>query len=73
MALGFIGGGAVETAVHPEAATEEQVVCYHGWSEPVEVNLRGHRFALVTHRCRKTILHKGDEHECACGRKWAKI
>jgi len=55
------------------SAAAEQVVCYNGWNEPIEVNLKGHRFALVTHRCRKEILHKGDEHECACGRKWAKI
>jgi hypothetical protein len=53
------------------SADAEPVVCYNGWQEPVEVNLRGHRLALVTHRCRKTILHTTD-HECACGRVWVK-
>ena len=52
----------------PDEAT---AVCYNGWQQPVEVNWKGHRFAVVTHRCKKKLLHTTD-HECQCGTVWTK-
>ncbi len=49
------------------------LVCYAGFQEPVEVNWKGHRFALVTHRCGKKLEHT-TEHECKeCGRTWPRV
>ncbi len=49
-------------------------LCYAAFQEPVEVTcLKGHRRALVTHRCGKKLEHT-TEHECKdCGRAWPKI
>ncbi len=56
-----------------EAETEAapEPLCYAGWQEPIEVNVKGHRLALVTHRCKKKLPHQTD-HECPCGRTWIK-
>jgi len=48
----------------------DETICHNGWQEPVEVFcVKGHRMAVVTHRCRKKLLH-GTDHECECGRTW---
>ena len=64
--LGPTAGQAPDSSPEPVAD-----VCYNGWQQPVEVDWKAHRFAVVTHRCKKQILHTTD-HECRCGTVWTK-